>query len=209
MTKRANTRAAIKPAFLGAPEAPPAAARPRTGDPRPKRAQSNSILRRPRMVRKALGRHALACVCGGEERRLGVGARIRALRGLTCGSCLNAVSAASEVSSAARPQAEYRSAPCAAGRRSRMSAHAGPGPRAIKCTHSARTARVCTLDSALQFAAEPGTDGAVGLCPAAGGAPLGRSGAAASGVAYFTRRPCPSSGRRRPACRRARCATRR
>ena len=86
MTKRANTRAAMKPVLLGTPEAPPAAARPRTGDPRPKRAQWNWILRRPRMVRKAMGWHALACVCGGEERRLGVGARPRALRDLTCGS---------------------------------------------------------------------------------------------------------------------------
>jgi hypothetical protein len=78
--------------------------------------------------RKAWGRPALGCVCGGEERSPGVGARTRALRKLTRRSCSNATSAASEVSSAARPQGEYRSVPCAAGRRIRTSAPAGPMP---------------------------------------------------------------------------------
>jgi hypothetical protein len=46
---------------------------------------------------------------GGEERSVGVGARTRALRELTHRVCLNATSAASEVSYAMRPQREHRS----------------------------------------------------------------------------------------------------
>jgi len=47
--------------------------------------------------------------CGDEERRAEVGAR-SALRELTRGGCLNAANAVSEVSSAARPRTEHRSA---------------------------------------------------------------------------------------------------
>jgi hypothetical protein len=78
--------------------------------------------------RKAWGRPAPGCVCDGEQRSPGVGARSRALRELTRCSCSSAVSAANEASSAARPQGEYRSAPRAAGRRSRSAAPAGPMP---------------------------------------------------------------------------------
>ncbi len=68
------------------------------------------------------------CVCDGEERSPGVGARTRALRRLTRRNCPSATSAASEASFAARPQREYRSAPRAAGRRIRTPAPAGPMP---------------------------------------------------------------------------------
>ena len=47
-------------------------------------------------------------LCGDEKRRLGVGAR-SALRQLTRRGCLNGANEVSEVSSAARPQAEHRS----------------------------------------------------------------------------------------------------
>ncbi len=84
----------------------------------------------PRTIvsRKAWGRPAPGCVGDGEERSPGVGARTRALRKLTRRNCPNETSAASEVSFAARPQGEYRSAPCAAGRRLRSPAPAGPMP---------------------------------------------------------------------------------
>jgi hypothetical protein len=83
---------------------------------------------KPIVARKAWGRPVRGCVCDGEERRAGVGARTRALRQLTRRSCLSAVSAANVASSAARPQREYRSAPRAAGRRIRSPAPAGPKP---------------------------------------------------------------------------------
>jgi hypothetical protein len=81
--------------------------------------------------RKAWGRPALGCVCDGEERSPGVGARTRALRELTRRNCPSATNAVSEASFAARPQGEYRSVPCAAGRRIRTPAPAGPMP----CIH--------------------------------------------------------------------------
>ena len=84
----------------------------------------------PRTIarRKAWGRPVPGCVGDGEERSPGVGARTRALPQLTRRSCSSATSAASEESSAARPQGEYRSAPRAAGRRIRSPAPAGPMP---------------------------------------------------------------------------------
>jgi hypothetical protein len=84
----------------------------------------------PRTIasRKAWGRPVPGCVGDGEERSPGVGARTRALRKLTRRKCLNATSAASEVSFAARSQGEYRSAPCKAGRRLRSPAPAGSMP---------------------------------------------------------------------------------
>jgi hypothetical protein len=77
---------------------------------------------------KAWGRPALGCVGDGEERSPGVGARTRALRELTRRNCPSATNAVSEASFAARPQGEYRSEPCAAGRRIRTPAPAGPMP---------------------------------------------------------------------------------
>jgi hypothetical protein len=78
--------------------------------------------------RKAWGRPVPGCACGGQQRSPGVGARSRALREPTRCSCSSAVHAANDASSAARPQGEYRSAPRAAGRRSRSPAPAGPMP---------------------------------------------------------------------------------
>ncbi len=82
---------------------------------------------------KAWGRPVPGCVGDGEERSPGVGARTRALRELTRRICPSAANAVSEASYAARPQGEYRSAPCAAGRRLRSPALAGPMP----CTRTA------------------------------------------------------------------------
>jgi hypothetical protein len=81
------------------------------------------------LPRQAVGGWALARLCGGEERRVSVGARSRALRELTHRICSNATSAASEVSFAARPRPEHRSAvgaplaPTAAVARQRTPAH--------------------------------------------------------------------------------------
>ena len=80
------------------------------------------------LSRKAWGWPPPGCVCDGEERSPGVGARTRALRELTRRSCSSATNAVSEASSAARPQGEYRSAPCVAGRRIRSPVAAGPKP---------------------------------------------------------------------------------
>ena len=77
---------------------------------------------------QGMGRPVPGCVGDGEERSPGVGARTRALPQLTRRSCSSATSKASEESSAARPQGEYRSAPRAAGRRIRSPAPAGPMP---------------------------------------------------------------------------------
>ena len=98
---------------------------------------------------KAWGRPALGCVCDGEERSAGVGARPRALRDLTRRSCLSEVSAANVASSAARPQREYRSEPRAAGRRIRRPAPVGTKPCSHKhpasSRHESRVAQ-CTLE---------------------------------------------------------------
>jgi hypothetical protein len=60
--------------------------------------------------RQAVGGCALARLCGGEERRVSVGARTRALRELTRRICSSATNAVSEASHAARPKPEHRSA---------------------------------------------------------------------------------------------------
>jgi hypothetical protein len=52
----------------------------------------------------------VARLCGGEEHRVSVGARTRALRHLTRRICSSATNAVSEASYAARPKAEHRSA---------------------------------------------------------------------------------------------------
>ena len=80
-------------------------------------------------LRKAVGGCAVACLCGGEERRDSVGACTHALRELTHRVCPNETSAASEVSYAVRPNPEHRSAvgaplaPTAAVARRRAPAH--------------------------------------------------------------------------------------
>jgi hypothetical protein len=79
--------------------------------------------------RQAVGGCAVARLCGGEEHRVSVGARTRALRELTRSDCLSATNAVSEASFAARPKPEHRSAvgaplaPTAAVARRRTPAH--------------------------------------------------------------------------------------
>jgi len=65
--------------------------------------------------RQAVGGCAGARLCGGEEHRVSVGARTRALRELTRRNCLSTTNAVSEASFAARPQPEHRSAVSAFG----------------------------------------------------------------------------------------------
>jgi hypothetical protein len=81
------------------------------------------------LPRQAVGGCALARLCGGEEHRVSVGARTRALRELTHRICPSETNAVSEASYAVRPKPEYRSAvgaplaPTAAVARQRTSAH--------------------------------------------------------------------------------------
>jgi hypothetical protein len=62
------------------------------------------------VLSQAVGGCALARLCGGEEHRVSVGARTRALRELTRCDCPSATNAVSEASFAARPKPEHRSA---------------------------------------------------------------------------------------------------
>ena len=100
-TKRA-ARAAASPALLGAPEA-------RRSLPASPFADAAVVVGVSRAATgSARGAVRLAgSLNGAEERSRVVGAR-SALRGLTRRRCLNAVSAANEVSSAPRPQGEHR-----------------------------------------------------------------------------------------------------
>jgi hypothetical protein len=81
------------------------------------------------LSRQAVGGCAVARLCGGEEHRVSVGARTRALRELTRRNCSSATNAVSEASFAARPKPEHRSAvgaplaPTAAVARHRAPAH--------------------------------------------------------------------------------------
>jgi hypothetical protein len=90
---------------------------------------SPSLNKELTLLRKAVGRWAVARLCGGEARRGSVGARNRALRELTRRGCPSATNAVSEASSAARPKPEHRSevgaplAPTAAVARHRPPAH--------------------------------------------------------------------------------------
>jgi hypothetical protein len=118
--RRAKAGHRARPSPLCAPAA--------RGDSRarcPRVAKHSPQLDRPR---KAWGRLVAGCVCDGEERSPGFGARSRALRDLTRHSCLSVTNAVSAASSAARPQGEYRSEPRAAGRSSLSPAPAGPMP---------------------------------------------------------------------------------
>ena len=93
------------------------------------------------MPRQAVGGWVLARLCGGEEHRVSVGARTRALAQLTRCDCPSATNAVSEASFAARPKPEHRSAvgaplaPTAAVARQRTPAH-GLAPA---CTSTKRT----------------------------------------------------------------------
>jgi hypothetical protein len=86
-------------------------------------------LPRTTVPRQAVGGCARARLCGGEEHRVSVGARTRALRKLTHRICSSATSKASEESYAVRPKPAHRSAvgaplaPTAAVARHRTPAH--------------------------------------------------------------------------------------
>jgi hypothetical protein len=158
-TKRVSTRADPKPAVLGGAYAlRPRPARRLAGDDRSwGRVSGNARASSPRLAarrRRAYGAHAgldarlatfsnkkqvlprqavggcaVVRLCGGEEHRVSVGARTRALRQLTRCDCLSATNAVSEASFAARPKPEHRSAvgaplaPTAAPARQRTPAH--------------------------------------------------------------------------------------
>ncbi len=87
------------------------------------------LQQRTAVPRQAVGGCALARLCGGEEHRVSVGARARALRELTRCDCPSATNAVSAASFAARPKPEHRSAvgaplaPTAAVARQRTPAH--------------------------------------------------------------------------------------
>ena len=68
------------------------------------------LTKEPPVPRLAAGGCAQARLCGGEERRVSVGARSRALRQLTHRICSSATNAVSEASYAVRPKSEHRSA---------------------------------------------------------------------------------------------------
>ncbi len=63
-----------------------------------------------RCLRKAVGGGAVACLCGGEERKHSVGACTHAHQPLTHRVCSNAANAVSVVSYAVRPNPEHNSA---------------------------------------------------------------------------------------------------
>jgi hypothetical protein len=86
------------------------------------------LQQRTAVPRQAVGGCAVARLCGGEEHRVSVGARTRALRQLTHRLCSSETNAVSEASYAVRPKPEHRSevgaplAPTAAVARHRASA---------------------------------------------------------------------------------------
>jgi hypothetical protein len=99
------------------------------------------------LPRQAMGGCALARLCGGEEHRVSVGARPRALRQLTRRNCLSAVNEVNVASFAARPTPEHRSAvgaplaPTAAVARQRTPAHGlAPARTSTQQTFKARNA---------------------------------------------------------------------
>ncbi len=96
-------RAATSPAILGAPEAL------RSLSGRAFAVKRGVLLTRTTLVASRQALHGRGDLCGGEERKPSVGAR-SALRELTRRSCLSAVSAANEASSATRLKAEHHSA---------------------------------------------------------------------------------------------------
>ncbi len=96
--------AGIEPAACRAPQArSPGASRARC----PARVL---LQQRTAVPRQAVGGCAGVRLCGGEERRVSVGARTRALRQLTHRICSSATNAVSEASYAVRPKPEHRSA---------------------------------------------------------------------------------------------------
>jgi hypothetical protein len=97
--------AGIEPASCRAPKA-----RHRATAGLDARLSSFSSPKEPSVPRQAVGGWALARLCGGEEHRVSVGARTRALRRLTRCDCPSATNAVSAASFAARPKPEHRSA---------------------------------------------------------------------------------------------------
>jgi hypothetical protein len=92
--------------------------------------------------RQAVGGCAVARLCGGEEHRVSVGARTRALRQLTHRICSSATNTVSEASYAVRPKPEHRSevgaplAPTAAVARHRAPARSLAPASTSNCGHS-------------------------------------------------------------------------
>ncbi len=72
--------------------------------------RSNFSNKEPTVPRQAVGGCVVARLCGGEEHRVSVGARTRALPQLTHRICLSETSKTSEESYAVRPKPEHRSA---------------------------------------------------------------------------------------------------
>jgi hypothetical protein len=92
------------------------------------------------VLSQAVGGCAVVRLCGGEEQRVSVGARTRALRELTRRNCSSATNAVSAASFAARPKPEHRSAVGANGadRRSGAPPHTRPRLGASQNTRQAR-----------------------------------------------------------------------
>jgi hypothetical protein len=116
-------RAGIEPASCRAPQARHRAKGGLDARPSPYSPKKQSV------PRQAVGGWAVARLCGGEERRVSVGARTRALPHLTHRICSSETNAVSEASYAVRPKPEHRSAvgaplaPTAAVARQRPPAH--------------------------------------------------------------------------------------
>jgi hypothetical protein len=106
----------------------------------------------PSVPRQAVGGCAVARLCGGEEHRVSVGARTRALRELTHRICSSATNAVSEASYAVRPTPEHRSAvgaplaPTAAPARHRTPAH-GLVPASISTLRTFKDRKGPTADA--------------------------------------------------------------
>ena len=128
-------RAATSPALLGTSEA-----RLRL----PGRAFAEPMV--ARKARRAAGglrggRCPLGAISGATRSTAPGSARASALRGLTCRGCLNAVSAANEVSSAARPWREHRSGVGLQGRPLRHEPPAGSACRDARTWHERTSAK--------------------------------------------------------------------
>jgi hypothetical protein len=116
--------AGIEPAACRAPQARHRAKGGLDARPLPFHSPKEQVV-----LSQAVGGCAVARLCGGEEHRVSVGARTRALRELTHRICSSATNAVSEASYAVRPKPEHRSAvgaplaPTAAVARHRTPAH--------------------------------------------------------------------------------------
>ncbi len=133
-TKRA-ARAATSPALLGTSEA-------RLRLPGRAFAEPMVACIASRTTGGLRGRRCPLGAISGATRSAAPGsARASALRGLTCRGCLNAVSAANEVSSAARPWREHRSGVGLQGRPPRHEPPAGSACRDARTLHERTSAK--------------------------------------------------------------------